>query len=198
MTLGERSALYGVAFAMMFALGAMPQTLVPIIGGGPLGLSVATIGAALGLGGVARFVATLLGGWLSDRLPRKLVLVGGLVAFALAVALLAVEGSRAVWFVSIIGMSLSSFGLATASAMVGDRVPAERTGREIGVFRFTGDVGLVIGPLLAAVVLQRVGQAAAVLLVSSVVVASATAMAALVPTQPGGRAFVRLGASQGG
>ena len=198
MTLGERWALYGVGFAMMFTIGAMPQTLVPIIGGDALGLTVATIGAALGIGGVARFVATLLGGWLSDRFPRKLVLIVGLAVYGFGVALLAVEGSRALWLASIIVMSLSSFGIATASAMIGDRVPAGRTGREIGAFRFTGDVGLVIGPLLTTLVLQHVGQAPAVLLVAAVVAASVVALAALVPTRPGGARDERVGAGDRG
>ena len=85
----ERIVLYGISFAIFFSLGAMPQTLVPIIGDRALGLGAAAIGLALGLGGLCRFVGSFAGGAVSDRFSRKAALVPGLALQAAGIALLA-------------------------------------------------------------------------------------------------------------
>lgn len=55
---GSMLVLQTVSFAMFLTLGAVPQTLVPIVGSEDLGLGVAAIGLALGPGGISRFVGT--------------------------------------------------------------------------------------------------------------------------------------------
>ena len=155
------AVLQGVSFAVFLTLGAVPQTLVPLIGAGDLGLGTAAIGLALGLGGLARFVGTFLGGWLSDRVSRKAALVPGLIGQAAGVALLALEPSLIAWLSAIIIMSLASFAVSVAATIVGDITEPGQVGARLGRFRFVGDLGLITGPLVVSALFEGVGRATA-------------------------------------
>ncbi|HSK98075.1 MAG TPA: MFS transporter, partial [Euzebyales bacterium] len=74
----RRASLMFVAFAMFFAIGAMPQTLVPLIGA-DLSLPVGWIGVALGIGGGCRLIGGFVGGLLADRVSRRAALLPGLL-----------------------------------------------------------------------------------------------------------------------
>ena len=195
-TLGgrERAILYAVPFAMFFTLGAMPQTLVPIIGAEAFGLSAATIGLALGVGGVCRFAGAAIGGVVADRVSRKAALVPGLALQGLGVGLLALRGALWAWLCAIVVMSLASFGISVANTMLGDRAQGHGVGRHFGPFRFVGDLGLIAGPAIAASVFEHFGQQPAALLVAGLLLATAAAAAYGLPetlaptpaTGPGG------------
>ncbi|HET8740509.1 MAG TPA: MFS transporter [Acidimicrobiia bacterium] len=170
---GAALVLQSVSFAVFLTLGAVPQTLVPIIGADELGLGTAAIGLALGLGGVARFVGTLIGGRLSDRMSRKGALVPGLAVQGLGVALLALQPSVAIWLISIVVMSLASFAVPVAATIVGDLTEASRVGSQLGRFRFVGDVGLILGPLVVTALFESVGRVAAFLFVAGILAIAA-------------------------
>lgn len=180
---GERETLYAVSFVSFFALGAMPQTFVGVIGADAFGFSATTIGLALGLGGLFRFVGALIGGVIADRVSRKAALVPGLATMAGGVALLAVR-SPVVWLVAIVLLSVGSFGISVATAMLGDRTHAAVTGRRFGTFRLIGDLGLMSGPLAAGFLYANVSPAAAVLAVAGLLAASA-ALSAVVLAERG-------------
>lgn len=172
----ERLVLYAVPFAGFFTLGAMPQTLVPLLGA-EFGLTVTVIGLALGAGGLCRFAGALVGGWVSDHVGRKAALVPGLALQAAGVALLAVENSVAAWLAAIALLSLASYGISVAAAMLADHARGSGVGRRLGSFRFVGDLGLIAGPALAALLYDTSGVAAAVLLNAALLAATALASA---------------------
>lgn len=169
-TLGAMVILQSVSFAVFLTLGSIPQTLVPVVGSDVLGLGTATIGLALGLGGVSRFVGTLIGGRLSDRLSRKSALVPALVVQGLGVALLALPASVPIWLAAIVLMSVASYGVAVAATIVGDLAEPGRVGRHLGRFRFAGDLGLIVGPITVSAVYETVGREAAFLGVGGILV----------------------------
>ena len=176
--------LQGVSFAVFLTLGAVPQTLVPLIGADELGLGTAAIGLALGLGGLARFMGTILGGWLSDRISRKAALVPGLLGQAAGVALLAVEPTVAIWLGAIAIMSLASFAVPVAATILGDIVEPSQVGTHLGRFRFVGDLGLITGPLVVSALYEGVGRAPAFLFVAFVLTLSAVFAWRLLPGGP--------------
>ena len=155
------AVLYSVSFAVFLTLGAVPQTLVPLIGADDLGLGTAAIGLALGVGGLARFAGTFLGGWLSDRVSRKAALVPGLIGQAAGVALLALEPSLVAWLGAIVIMSLASFAVPVAATVLGDITEPGQIGARLGRFRFVGDLGLITGPLVVSALFEGVGRATA-------------------------------------
>jgi len=150
-----------VPFTLFFVLGALPQTLLPIIGADSLGLDAAAIGLALGLGGLCRLVGVLVGGRVSDRLGRKTALVPGMLLMFGGVALLAVDGVSA-WIGAIVLLSLGTSGLGSAATMLTDLVGGDGIGRRMGAFRLFGDLGLVTGPFIATRIYVAAGQRATV------------------------------------
>jgi MFS transporter, DHA1 family, multidrug resistance protein len=162
-----------VPFASMYTLGAMPQTLVPIIGDDRFGLSASVIGIALGLGGVCRFVGAIVGGRIADRVSRKASLVPGMALGAVGVAVLALPLGTAGWVAAIVLMSLGSNAVSVAAAMLGDRAPAGGVGRHLGPYRFVGDLGLIAGPVVTTLLYSRVNATVSVLSVAALMAAVA-------------------------
>lgn len=176
-----RLLLYMVPFAMFASLGALTQTLVPIIGDRELSLSSAGIGLALGVGGVCRLIGSIVGGQVSDRVSRKSALVPGLLTYAAGTALLAAGSSFAIWLSAIIVMGLGSMGIAVAATMLADLAGGSRVGRQLGPFRFVGDLGLIVAPVVAAWLFQDYGTAAAVLPLAALLAATGLGIAFFLP-----------------
>lgn len=165
---GAMMILQAVSFAVFLTLSAVSQTLVPLIGSDDLGLGAAAIGLALGAGGFARFVGTLVGGRLSDRMSRKAALVPGLIGQAAGVALLALPPSAVSWVAAIIVMSLSSYAVPVAATILGDLSDPNRVGSQLGRFRFVGDIGSVVGPVSVTAIYQGFGRVAAFSVVAAI------------------------------
>lgn len=117
------------------------------------GATPSRIGLALGVYGLAQALLQLPLGWLSDRVGRKPVIVGGLLLFALGSAVAAMADSVAG---IILGRALQGAGAiaSTIMAMVADLTREEQrtkamalVGVSIG-FSFT--LALVLGPVVAA------------------------------------------------
>ena len=167
-------------FAVFFAFSALPQTLLPVIGSSELALSTATIGLALGAGGVARIGGSAVTGVISDRVSRKAALVPSLLIMAVAVLLLVPPPAVATWLLAILLLSVASSGIAVAATIIADLVPADTVGRRLGTFRFTGDFGLLAGPAVTGLLYQHSGRAAAMLATAAVLGASALAAGLLI------------------
>jgi DHA1 family multidrug resistance protein-like MFS transporter len=180
LTRTEAAVLAAVPFAVFFTLGALPQTLLPVIGSADLSLSASAIGLALGAGGIIRFGGSALAGAISDRVSRKAALVPSLLIMAGAVALLAAEPTLATWLAAIALLSLASSGIAVAATIIADNVPAGTVGRRLGAFRFTGDFGLLAGPAITGVLYQQSGRTAAMLVTAAVLFACAIAAGLLI------------------
>jgi len=176
----QAAVLAAVPFAVFFTLSALPQTLLPVIGASELELTTATIGLALGAGGVARFAGSAVTGVLSDRVSRKAALVPSLLGMAVAVLLLAPPPTLVTWLLAIVLLSVASSGIAVAATIIADRVPPETVGRRLGTFRFTGDFGLLAGPAVTGVLYQHSGRTSAMLVTAGVLFACALAAGLLI------------------
>jgi MFS transporter, DHA1 family, multidrug resistance protein len=187
----QAAILASVPFAVFFTLGALPQTLLPIIGSGDLDLSATAIGVALGAGGIVRFAGSAATGRLSDRVSRKAALVPSLVVMSAAVAILAPPPTVATWLLTILLLSIASSGIAVAATIIADQVPAGTVGRRLGTFRFTGDLGLLAGPAVTGLLYQHSGRASAMLVAAAVLAACALATGFLIEEPR--RSFVNCG-----
>lgn len=169
----QRALLYLVSFAIFCALGGLSQTLLPLIGADHYRLSAGVIGLLLGVGGVCRFVGATVGGVVADRFSRKAALVPSLLTMAVGAELLELPGGPAVWVASIVLLSLGSSGVMIAATMLADLGSDIRVGRRLGVFRFAGDFGLVVGPLAGGWLYDSVGTGAAVGAIGGLLAAAA-------------------------
>ena len=180
LTRAQAAVLAAVPFAVFFALSALPQTLLPVIGSSELSLSTAAIGLALAAGGIARIAGTAVTGVVSDRVSRKAALIPSLLGMALAVVLLVPEPSVATWLLAIVVLSIASSGIAIAATIIADRVPRGEVGRRLGAFRFAGDFGLLVGPAVAGLLYQHSGRPAAMFVTAGVLGVCALAAAVLI------------------
>jgi MFS family permease len=177
----QSAALAAVPFAVFFTMGALPQTLLPVIGSDDLALSTSAIGLALAAGGAVRFAGSALAGAVSDRVSRKAALVPSLLVMAAAVAILAAPPTLTTWLLAIVLLSTASSGIAVAATIIADNVPAATVGRRLGTFRFTGDFGLLAGPAITGLLYQHSGRAPAMIVTTAVLAATALAALLIVP-----------------
>ena len=173
--------LSAIGFGVFFTVGAMPQTLLPLIGADELELRVSTIGLALGLGGLARIASAVVVGAVSDRVSRRAALFPCLVLQLAGVLLLAVDDGAPWWLAAIVLMSLGASAHGVAATVLADRTDRAKLGRSLGKFRFSADLGLVAGPAIAAIVYETSGRTAAVGTVAAVLALITVAAAFLVP-----------------
>jgi MFS family permease len=182
----ELFALALAPFATFFGMAGLTQTLIPLIGNGELDFSASAIGLAIGAGAALRFASAWVAGVASDRLSRRVVLVPSLVLMAAGATVLALASNVVTWGASILLVALGSSGVSVAAAAVADRVPAAELGRELGVFRLVGDLGLVLGPIVTGFIYQASGPRFAGLAAAAVFAAAALAAVAWVAEGPRG------------
>lgn len=176
---GVRVALFLLPAVQFSIGGALLQTLVPIVGDGEHGLGVATVGAAIGLAGALRLVAALGSGRISDAHSRRAALFPGLMIQLTGLVVFATLDTSAGWWAAIVLTSLGSTAVNVGATMLADLSEGGRLGPNLAMFRLTGDVALLVAPLLAGVLYEISGKAMAVAPLI-VFVAATTVLAALV------------------
>lgn len=185
LTAVQVGATYAVGFVTFLTVGAMPQTLVPLVGDAELGVGVAAIGLALGVGGVARVVGATAAGAVSDGVSRRAALIPCLGLQLAGVALLGLDAGVPGWLAALVLLSLGASAHAVAATMLADRGNPATLGRTLSRYRFTADIGLVAGPVLAAGVYDAFGRAAAAGSVTAVVAVGTLAGILLLPETAG-------------
>ena len=144
--------------AYLWVVAAVLDTLVPLFAKEVLAMSTTGIGVVFALVLATEFVVLYPAGALADRRGRKFVLVPALAALAISCASF---GWATTPVVLGLLMALSGFAFGFAgvppAAMLADVVPEERSGTGVGVFRFFGDLGFTLGPLVAGLTTTAFG-----------------------------------------
>ncbi len=179
--LGTLAVIYALP-AMQFAIGgALLQTLYPIVGSQELGLSAGAIGLALALGGAARVVGALGAGQISDRVGRRWALLPGLALQTVGITIAALDPTVSTWLLAIVLSSLGAVGVTVGATVLGDVSGGGGFGKRLGRFRFAGDLGFVLGPLVAGFVYEASGRATAMLLLAAATAGVAIAAGLRIP-----------------
>lgn len=126
-----------------------------------LGVSAIIAASVVGVVGASSIAGKIGGGWLSDRMERELVYLGGITIMLASVAALALlAAAPAAW--AIYGYAVL-FGVgysATASlipAMVSDRFGGRHFGAIVGAGLMGSSVGSALGPWIAGYLFDRTG-----------------------------------------
>jgi MFS family permease len=143
------------------------------------GLSVERIGVLAALYPAVWGLGQLYTGSLSDRIGRKPLIVGGMLAQAAAIAWIAATDGFAPW-------ALGAFVLGAGTAMVyptllaavGDVAHPSWRARSVGVYRLWRDAGFAVGALLAGIVADLISVTAAIWAVAALTAASGLLAAA--------------------
>ncbi|HEV8375717.1 MAG TPA: MFS transporter, partial [Candidatus Polarisedimenticolia bacterium] len=113
------------------------------------GYSTAAAGRILGLYGLGSLAGSYLGGWLSDRILPRRVLLLSLTFGGIAFLVLGPLRSGAAIAAAVFGLSLVSeaFRPALATALAECSAPGER-GRAFALSRLAVNLGMSVGPVL--------------------------------------------------
>ena len=123
------------------------------------GVDIKTLGVVVAAWPAARLVGEPLFGWLADRVPRKPLMVTGLLlASAFAVLPLYIVGPVAfVIFRALSGFATAMYDPAARGYIV-DANPPERQGEAFGVYGSAQTGGFLIGPALGGIAAAITGQ----------------------------------------
>jgi predicted MFS family arabinose efflux permease len=137
------------AYAWMIA--GVYSTLIPLFGHEIVRLSPVGIGIGLAIASVTEFAVLFPAGAATDRIGRKAVIVPSYVLLAASLVLWPLASTPAGYMVG-----LGIFGLITGysgvpqAAMLSDLTTEDTQRSAVAAFRFVGDLGFVLGPLVAA------------------------------------------------
>ena len=140
------------------------------------GLSVGRIGVLAALYPAVWGLGQLYTGGLSDRIGRKPLIVGGMLAQAAALAWIAATTGFAAWTLGALVLGAgTAMVYPTLLAAVGDVAHPAWRARSVGVYRLWRDAGFAVGALLAGVLADLFSITAAIW-----AVAALTALSGLV------------------
>ncbi len=157
-------------------------SIVPLLGSLRLGLSVTAIGFALAVGTVVGLLAAYPGGMLVDYFGRKAVIAPATILSGASMLLFCFAPTYG-WFMaaSIAWGVASSIGGGAPSVYAADCAPPGLNATTMSVFRMTGDIGYVLGPLLLGLISDGFGPITALVAAAGLLVVAGAAFATFAP-----------------
>ena len=144
--------------AYLWMVGAVFFTLVPLFGNEEVGLSLGGVGIGLAVASATEFAVLYPAGKATDRRGRRAVLVPSFAAMAALIAVFGIASTPLSFMVALglLGV-VSGYSGVPPAAMLSDVTPEELRSSAVAVFRFVGDLGFVLGPLIAGVTAKTLG-----------------------------------------
>jgi MFS family permease len=175
-----RRAYFGVALFAGLTRGPVQADLLHLYAAFAYHLGPRQIGylatSAVAVSWPIGFVA----GWMMDRFGRKRTMVPGFTGVAIAMAALALTAFlhlSLAWYVTlfIVGVALQALTGGSVQTIGADVAPPEARGTFLGLWRFTGQGGASLSPILFALLADQVDYGSSFLFIA----ASAAAVAFL-------------------
>jgi len=166
---------FGVTANMIHRHG-FRNTILPLYAATALGLGGLSIATAIALMSVAGLFVATPGGMLGDRIGRRRVIVAGLTAVAVGDLVFILTNDLVSFLVVAAVIGLGDFFASSQTALMSELVPSEDRTRTLSTYRFSADLGALIGPILLAGVMDLSGAPMAITL-ASVILFSAAALA---------------------
>jgi len=176
------TTVYLGTFVNFFNRHGMRNALLPLYAGMVLGLDPGFIGAVLTTGSVFTILINLPSGSLADRIGKKLLLIPGLLTLVVGNLCVLLGGSSTLVFVvATVLISMGVLSNSMLTALVADLVPERLAGRGMGMYRFTSDLGAVLGPITLGLIVDSAGFPSAVVVGAGVVLLGLTAVLLFLP-----------------
>jgi len=137
------------------------------------GLSIGRIGILAALYPAVWGLGQLVTGGLSDRIGRKPLIAGGMLAQGAAIAWIAAASGFGVWALGAVVLGAgTAMVYPTLLAAIGDVAHPSWRARSVGIYRLWRDGGFAVGALLAGVLADVVSIDAAIWAVAALTAAS--------------------------
>jgi MFS family permease len=167
-----RLVYFGVALFAGMTRGPLNADLLHLYAAFAYGLGPQQIGYLATAASCLSLPIGFTGGWIMDRFGRKRTMVPGFTGVTIAMALLAVSAYAhlsLVWYVGLFLLGVATQALTGGSVQtVGtDVAPAEARGTFLGIWRFTGQGGVALGPIIFALVADTVDYGTAFMFTSA-------------------------------
>jgi MFS family permease len=157
-----RSSAYRAALMVNLSVGfivfGLRISLVPLYATEELDLVVGLVGLTFVLATGVQAVALVPAGRRTDTVGRRASLLVGTGSMALSMLLLVLGTGSAGLFLAMAASGLAmAFMGAPASAVVGDVTRGRSGGRVVSAYQMVGDLGGILGPLLAGALVDALG-----------------------------------------
>jgi MFS family permease len=154
---GFRTTLF-LNLTYLWVIAAIFNTLVPLFANDEIGMSTGAIGTMFAVGVAAEFLVLFPAGALADRYGRRVVMLPSLAGLVVMIVLLGTSTSALMLTLLLAVLAFcTGFAGVPPAAMLSDIVPSEQSGRGVGAFRFCGDIGFFLGPLIAGAASKSFG-----------------------------------------
>ncbi len=174
-------AVYFTTFVNFFNRQGMRQALLPLYGGMVLAMDPGAIGLILTIGSIATILINLPSGAVADRIGRKLLLIPGMLVIVVGNMTLLVGDTQLFFIIGTVLISMGVLANSMQSGLVADLIPERLVGQGMGMYRFTADLGIVVGPFLMGLVVDGRGFAAAATMGAAAILVGVILAVALIP-----------------
>lgn len=158
--------------AVGFALFGMRSALVPLLIVDEINASPSWVGWSFFVSSIVQTGLMFPAGKLVDTVGRRLPLIGGAFVTAVGMLMLGLDGSLAMVMTAMVVLGVGGAFLGPVpGALLGDVVTG-RGGTVVAVSQMVGDVGAVLGPLAAGLLVEHLSFGAAFGLGAAVVAAA--------------------------
>ncbi|HEY3919741.1 MAG TPA: MFS transporter [Stellaceae bacterium] len=167
-----RLVYFGVALFAGMTRGPLNADLLHLYAAFAYNLGPAQIGYLATAASCLSLPIGFTGGWIMDRFGRKRTMVPGFTGVTVAMALLAVSAYAHLsltWYVGLFLLGVATQALTGGSVQTvgADVAPAEARGTFLGIWRFTGQGGVALGPIIFALVADQVNYGSAFVFTSA-------------------------------
>lgn len=166
-----RLVYFGVAFFAALARGPLQAGLLNLYAAYAYHLGPVKIGLIATISTSVTIPISLTAGWALDKFGRKATMVPGF--FGVAISMTGLAGAAYFhlplhWYIVILLVSVSAQALTGGSIQTvgADVAPPEARGLFLGIWRFTGNGGVALSPVLFAILASFAGYGASFLFIA--------------------------------
>jgi MFS family permease len=183
---GRRKALAlavtnGGVVANMIHRHGIRNTILPLYAASVLGLGGFSIATAIAAMAITGFIVMAPGGMLGDRVGRRRVISVGLAAVAVGDLAFLLTGDFWTFLAIAALIGCGDFFSSSQTALLSEIVPPSQRTWAMSGYRFSSDLGALIGPILLAVVMDTIGVQAAIVTAAVILLLASAAARIGVP-----------------
>ena len=173
-TIAVLATNYGVVANMVHRHG-FRNTILPLYAATVLGLGGLSIATAIALMSITGLAVATAGGMLGDRIGRRRVIVAGLCGVAFGDLAFILTNDLATFLLVSALIGFGDFFTSSQTALLSEVVPPEMRTRSLSQYRFSADLGALIGPIVLAAIMDRTSATIAITVAVVVLLTAAAA-----------------------
>jgi MFS family permease len=165
---------FGVVANMIHRHG-FRNTILPLYAATALGLGGISIATAIALMSITGLLVATPGGMLGDRIGRRRVITAGLSAVAVGDLVFLLTGDLVTFLLAAALIGFGDFFTSSQTALLSEVVPPEDRTKAMSGYRFSADLGALVGPIVLAAIMDARGAQMAIIAAAVVLFTAALA-----------------------